>query len=57
MVVNPFLAYAIALFHLKNQVQVNNWFQTIAKNKSIKIDNFQGSLAIANNYWEQASKI
>jgi hypothetical protein len=51
MVVNPFLAYAIALFHLKNQEQVNNWFQTIAKNKSIKIDNFQGSLALANNYW------
>ncbi|MEY4518678.1 MAG: hypothetical protein RLZZ499_1277 [Cyanobacteriota bacterium] len=56
IVVNPFLAYAIALFHLKNQEQVNNWFQTIAKNKSIKIDNFQGSLAIANNYWKQASK-
>ncbi|MEY2832279.1 MAG: hypothetical protein RLZZ574_1537, partial [Cyanobacteriota bacterium] len=51
IVVNPFLAYAIALFHLKNQEQVNNWFQTIAKNKSIKIDNFQGSLEIANNYW------
>jgi hypothetical protein len=50
IVVNPFLAYAIALFHLKNQEQVNNWFQTIAKNKSIKIDNFQGSLAIANNF-------
>lgn len=48
IVVNPFLAYAIALFHLKNQAQVNNWFQTIAKNKSIKIDNFQGSLTIAN---------
>ena len=56
IVVNPFLAYAIALFHLKNQAQVNNWFQTIAKKKSIKIDNFQGSLAIANNYWEQAPK-
>ena len=48
IVVNPFLAYAVALFHLKNQAQVNNWFQTIAKNKSIKIDNFQGSLTIAN---------
>ena len=56
IVVNPFLAYAVALFHLKNQAQVNNWFQTIAKKKSIKIDNFQGSLAIANNYWEQAPK-
>lgn len=56
IIVNPFLAYAVALFHLKNPEQVNNWFQTIAKNKSIKIDNFQGSLAIANNYWEKAPK-
>jgi hypothetical protein len=57
MVVNPFLAYAIALLHLKNQVQVNNWFQTMARNKPIEIDNFQSSLEIANNYWEQAPKI
>ncbi|WP_146132037.1 hypothetical protein [Pleurocapsa sp. CCALA 161] len=48
---NPFLACAVALFHLKNQAQVNNWFQTIAKSKPIKIDNFQSSLEIANNYW------
>ncbi len=51
IVVNPFLAYAIALFHLKNQVQVHNWFQTMARNKSIEIDNFQSSLEIVNNYW------
>lgn len=57
IVANPFLTYAIALFHLKNQARVNNWFQTIAKSKSIKIENFPGSLAIANNYWEQTSKI
>ena len=51
---HPFIAYAIALFHLQDRDKVHDWFKSRGQEESI--DSFQNSFAIVNNYWEKNQK-
>lgn len=51
---NPFIAYAIALFHLQDPERAKNWLRSVTQGKST--DN-QNSLAIVDNYWEKTQRI
>ena len=52
---HPFLAYAIALFHLQDKKQANDWFLSMATKETIA--NFQSSIAIVDRYWSKTAKI
>ena len=54
IVAHPFIAYAIAWFHLQDKNLVNNWLKSMGQDELI--DSFQNSFAVVDNYWEQARK-
>ncbi len=52
---HPFIAYAIALFNLRDKERGNNWLMSFVEDKSI--EEFQSSFAVVDRYWEKTQKI
>ena len=51
---HPFVAYAIAIYHLQDRDRVYDWFKS--KGQEELINSFQDSFAVVNDYWEKKQK-